>query len=261
MIKFWPRASPPFWCAVLLDSGAKRLTCAEVGLGLLMLTAQQLREFCLKIPPFNVLTPQQLTELLDSSRQRSYAMRDIIFCEAEDGDIGYLILSGRVAMLKSSPNGRQMIMELLPAGELFGIIALIDQRPYPLTARAQSATTVLGIPRAAVKRVAAQNPEIFQGLLSVVSGRLLTAHNVSRALAHDRVEVRIASALLALREKDSTVVDIGRQELAELTGTTIESASRVCKAFERQAILDLSETGKVNLLDLPGLQAATEQLE
>ena len=157
-------------------------------------------------------------------------------------------------MVKASPNGREMIVELLPAGEFFGVVALLDQRPFPLTARAQSDAEILVIPRAAIAKVAATNQSVLQGFLAIVSQRLSTAHNVARSLAHDKVEVRIASALLALLGRDSASVEIGRQELADLTGTTIESASRVCKLWEREGMLDLAVQGIVGVLDRQALE-------
>jgi CRP/FNR family transcriptional regulator len=78
--------------------------------------------------------------------------------------------------------------------------------------------------------------------------------------------VRIASALLALIERfcaaderrDSFEVKMTRQELAELTGTTCETVSRVVKTMERDGLLDLSESGKVNILDVRGLEGITQ---
>lgn len=215
-----------------------------------------LKTFCRRQLPFSGLTEEALTALLAASRQRAIPAKEYVFLEGTAGDAGYLILSGRIAMVKTSPNGREMIMELLPAGEFFGIVALIDDRPYPLTARAQSDIEVLAIPRSAIAPLAETNPGLLQGFLSVVSQRLLTAHNIARSLAHDKVEVRIAAALLALLGKDVNSVDIGRQELADLTGTTIESASRTCKVWERDGVLDLSAQGVVRILDRESLQNA-----
>lgn len=211
------------------------------------MTDLEISSLCCSLPPFCNLSDDDLRSVLEKSRRREFANKECIFFEGDQGEAGYLVLSGRVAMVKNSARGREMIVELLPAGELFGIVAFIDERPYPLTARAQSDTEVLVIPRSAVSNLAKSSPGILQGFLAVVSDRLQTAHNVARSLAHDKVEVRIASALLALLEKGKTTVQIGRQELADLTGTTIESASRICKLWEKDGMLDLSTHGVVTV--------------
>jgi len=219
----------------------------------------ELISFCKHLLPFEALSESELNFVLSGSRRKAFGPKEYVFFEGDQGDAGYLVLSGRVAMVKNSARGREMIMELLPAGELFGLVAFIDTRPYPLTARSQSESEVLILPRSVIASVTKLNPAIMKGFLAVVSSRLQTAHNVARSLAHDKVEVRIASALLAMLEKGKIAVVIGRQELADLTGTTIESASRVCKLWERDSVLDLSDMGVVRISNLAALQSVAAE--
>jgi len=102
-----------------------------------------------------------------------------------------------------------------------------------------------------------------------MSQRLRASHDISRGLAYDRVEVRIASTLSALVPKFSTsndsnsdeeifTIDITRQELADLTGTSPETAIRITKAMERDGLLDLSRPCIIKILDLDRLQEICE---
>lgn len=226
-----------------------------------MMNADALIKFCRRLLPFSALSDEDLANIISASQTRFYQAKDYVFFEGSTGEAGYVVLSGRVAMVKSSSSGREMIMELLPAGEFFGVVVLLENRPFPLSARAQSNADILVIPRAAIANIANSNPHIFQGFLNVVSQRLQTAHNVARSLAHDKVEVRIASALLALVERDVASIQIGRQELADLTGTTIETASRICKLWERDGVIGLPSLGMIDVLDRESLQAILRNSE
>ena len=222
------------------------------------LQTEELIRFLNKLEPFNLLSEEVCREIARSSTLKKFSAKETIFFEGSSGESGYLVYSGRVAMVKSSGCGREMIVELLPAGEAFGIIVFIHDRPYPLTARAQNNCEILLIPKSIITKIAQNNPEISNSILKIVSSRLASSHNVSRSIAHDRVEVRIAATLCAIISRLSTgtddPIDIGRQEIADIVGTTIETASRVCKQLEKDKILDLTTVGKVGIRDLAALQ-------
>ena len=114
------------------------------------------------------------------------------------------------------------------------------------------------MPRPAFLQLIKETPDLYRSFIEDVTRRLRRAHSVSRALAHDRVEVRVASALSRLMTvfcksndpDDWQEVHITRQELADLTGTTVETAIRTTRAFERSGVLDLSEVGVIRIKDI-----------
>ena len=204
---------------------------------------------------FGELPQTELLNLADKFRLKRFESREIIFHEGDHGDSAYLLISGRVSMLKSSPNGREVIVELIPPGDVFGIIVVMEDKPYPLTSRAQINSEALAFSRKMVLDLSEGNPDFQRKLISVLGHRLQNSHKLARALAHDRVEIRIASTLLALipkfssdkREDSPIEISISRQELAALTGTTLESASRAAKALEESGLIDISSLGKVRV--------------
>ncbi len=208
-----------------------------------------------KLEPFCKLAAAE-RELLESScRIIDVPARDFIFMEGDTPSAGYCVLTGRVVMLKSSRNGKELIVQLLPPGELFGLVAFLDSKPFPLSARAQSDSTVIVIPANVVAPLLRKHPELTRSFAELVAQRMRETQDLARALAHDRIEARIASVLLSLipRISESTNghtinIPLGRQELADVVGTTIETASRIMKAFEREQIVDLSRSGVVTLL-------------
>lgn len=212
------------------------------------------------VEPFSDLPESTVVDLAQRASTREVPAKEFIFIEGEQGESGYVVVEGRVALIKSSPNGKELIVELLPRGEMFGVVAIIEDRPYPLSARAQVPSVVVGIPRSAVRPLFVKHPGLQQGFFELITNRLRGSHNLARTLAHDRVEARVASVLLAAIPKFADAkgrdfISIGRQELADLCGTTIETASRVTKALEREQVLDLSEQGVVGVKDVGALQA------
>ncbi len=214
-------------------------------------------KFLNQIKPFSQLDDHSLQLLSAGCHFQRYSTAEIILHENDRGGQGFIVCSGRIALLKTSASGRQLIVELLPPGDVFGLAICIDEQDFPLTARAQVPAELLWIPRDVFRRYLEVYPSIYHDLISMISQRLRRSYSLSRALAHDRVEVRIASALTALvprfgaldSEKGIPKIAITRQELADLTGTSVETAIRVCKNLEREKILELSETGMVRIVN------------
>jgi CRP-like cAMP-binding protein len=222
----------------------------------------EIAQFLNRLEPFRSLPSEFVPELASGLRVKRHAAKSFIFHEGEDAGEGYILAQGRVAMTKSSPNGKELIVELIPPGDPFGIVALVDTIPYPLTARAQVETLSFALSRSTSKTLSQRFPFYQQMLFGIIRNRMQTAHGLARAIAHDRVETRLASVLCSLLPKFSVspesdvvkIIDISRQELADLTGMTLETASRITKAFEREGILDASAVGVLRILDPERLQ-------
>lgn len=215
-----------------------------------------------KLAPFDVLPADTLSAIAESCRRVNLQSKQMIFLEGEDAEAAYAVCTGRIGLLKSSPNGKELIVELVPAGELLGVVAFLGARPYPLTARALCDSELVVIPRSAVIPHLDRHPSLLAGFMELISGRMQITQNLARALSHDRVETRIASLLIALIPKAGAAgtrvsLAVSRQDLADMAGTTIESASRVVKSFERDGWVDASSVGSLDLLNLPALRRAS----
>lgn len=219
---------------------------------------------CLQsVEVFSQLPSDVVAGIAEQSTVSTVAAKEKIFSEGERATNGCIVMSGRVAMLKSSPNGKDLIIQLFRAGEPFGFVAFLEETTYPMTARAQVPTEVLFIPTAAMAAVFESFPSIHGAIARIISRRFRESQEFARSLAHDRVEIRVASILRKLLPKHSfvpsvdpqaMVVQLGRQELADLAGITIETASRVIKRFEQDGILETSQYGYLRFLDLPKLE-------
>ena len=184
----------------------------------------------------------------------------LVACEGEQASACFIVVEGRVSMAKSSENGNQLVVELLYPGDIFNIVEALDEELASLSGRAQKGTRVVRLPKKALFALLNQHPEFYQLFVRDSSRRLRAAYGMMRAIAHDRVESRIAAALFELAERPSAClqsedgVKITRQEIADLTGTSVETAIRITRGFEEQGILELSKRGAIRILSRADLR-------
>lgn len=208
------------------------------------------------------LDDASLGQLLAGGRVVNIKQHEVL---AEPGDQisnGFCVLDGRVALVQVSGNGKELIVELVGPGDVLGIALALSESQFSSQIRAQMASTVLLFPRDHLYEVVRNQPQIYEGMLTLISERLEAAFEAARALAHDRVEVRIASALVTLARAQTAQDDsspeisikVTRQDLASITGTTVETAIRVTKNMEREGVLNLCQTGVVSIKELAKLQ-------
>lgn len=204
-----------------------------------------------KLKALKGLTESQFLELAKNSFYKNYKSGEVVAIEGDEVSSGFLVCSGRLSVLKSSASGKELIVELLGVGDPFGLLCALDKQPYPYTTKAQSDLELLWIDKGKLLKVLDSKPDVFKNFTNETFDRLRNSHDISRSLAHDKVEVRVAAALLALNPKFETTVSIPltRQELADLTGTTQETCIRVTRTMEKEGILDLSRNSYISILD------------
>ncbi len=153
-----------------------------------------------------------------------------------------VVRSGRVKIFRQARGGRDVVLELLGPGEPFGGVAVIEHRPYPASAQATEASIVLKIPGAPVVALAERYPSIIRDMARLIGERLRTAHDSVTALASDHVEARLAATLLRLAERDGIrdarglrlPFHLTRQNLADMSGTTVETTIRVVSRWLKE---------------------------
>jgi CRP/FNR family transcriptional regulator len=158
-----------------------------------------------------------------------------------------------------------VVLELLGAGEIFGGVAVIERRPYPASAQATEPTVVVKIPSDPVIALAERHPAFVKEMALMIGRRLRAAHDSVTSLAVDPAEARLATALLRLAAREGTRSERGltlpfhltRQSLADMTGTTVETAIRTLSRWLRDGILE-DTGGRLVLADQARLEALAE---
>ncbi len=179
-----------------------------------------------------------------------------IFMEGDPSDWFYIVAKGEVKILKHTLMGKDIILEIMSPGDIFGSIAVLDKNPFPASAQAMEQTAVIRISRQNLLRIMEEYPILKLETIKYFSDRLRDAHEMLKNIATERTERRIASLLLKLSEKVG-VEDTGykkinfpltRQEISEMVGTTVETCIRIMSKFQRQCLVKSSE-GKILIKD------------
>lgn len=212
-------------------------------------------------PVFRKLSVQDRERLAPHARVREYAKGETIFQEGSPSDCFYAIASGRVKVFKMTPGGKDVILEIFGVGDPLGAVAVYEGWPFPASAVALEDTTCLTIERTQFFTLLEQHPTLVRGLLLGLTHRLIELTNRLAELTGGRVERRFARLFLKLAGevgKPSAggtfiAMRLSRQELADLTGTTIETAIRIMSRWGKDRLV-LTESGGFLLLDAKALE-------
>ena len=206
---------------------------------------------------FSSLNDDELGELADLTTERSFVPNEFIFWDGDAPEWFYIVAEGKVKVLKYSSSGREFIIAFFGPGEMFGEVAVFENKPYPASAQAVAETKVVGSKRENFLSFLANRPQVALRIINVLGGRLRDAQNRLRDLAGERVEQRLASVLLMLSAKRGLTLPFTRQEIADMAGTTTETTIRVMSHLKDRKIIR-SVRGKVIILNEEKLRLLSE---
>lgn len=185
-----------------------------------------------------------------------------IFSEGDPADDFYFVVTGRVKVQKLTPAGRRVILEIMGGGDPFGAVATFEERPFPATAIALSDTVCVRIPRARFFALLERYPTLVRGLLIGLTHRLIELTQRIAELSGGKVEARLARFFLKLADEQGVVdgdhirisMPLSRQELADLTGTTIETCIRIMSRWGKEGLVS-TDDGGFTILDKAEIEA------
>ena len=217
-------------------------------------------------PVFQQLAPEDRRRVAQVSAVRRYAKGDVIFEQESKADAFYTIAKGRVKIYKLLASGKEMILEVFGRGDPLGALATYTGRPFPATARALEETTCVEIPRATFFRLLEDHPSLVRGLLIGMTVRLVELTNRLAELSGARIEPRLARLILKLgremgkQDRGGIYIPLvlSRQELADMTGTTIETAIRIMSRWGKEDLVRTDKDGFV-ILNLGSLEQIAEE--
>jgi CRP-like cAMP-binding protein len=227
--------------------------------------ARATAHFLQQSPVFAALPAREIEALAAVAIEAQLRARDYVFMEGDPARWFYVVKSGHVKIVRHSQTGKDVVLELLGPGEVFGGVAVIEKRPYPASAQATENAVVLKIPAEPIIAVAERHPAFIKEMALMIGRRLRSAHDSVKSLSVDPVEARLAAALLRLAEREGSRGKQGvtlpfhltRQSLADMTGTTVETAIRVMSRWLKDGLL-LDEGGRLVLTDLDALRDLAE---
>jgi CRP-like cAMP-binding protein len=197
---------------------------------------------------FAALVEAENEALAFLAKEKSLVQDENIFWEGEQSDWFYIISQGKVKIFKSASQGKEITLSFFGPGEIFGEVAVLENKPYPASAQAITATRLIGIKKADFWEYMLKHPPIALKIISVLSSRLREAQSRLRDMAGERVEQRLARILLMLSAKLGSTLPFTRQELSDMAGTTTETTIRVLSQWKEQGVIR-SVRGKIIIID------------
>jgi CRP-like cAMP-binding protein len=219
-----------------------------------------------RLPFFCQLPQPAILEINRLFEDRETAAGQAIYFEGDPAAHFYLVSNGKVKLLRYTVLGREVLLDILQAGEYFGSLAFSGQKGYSETAIAQTAGCMLQISTENFKTILNQHPDVTLKVLDAVSKRLEESQEVIKQLSGYSIEQRVAATLIRLatkmgepRQKNVLIqLPFSRQDLAAMTGTTVETVSRLMSHFTEEGLIS---TGRrwVAVSDLTGLERIVKE--
>lgn len=203
---------------------------------------------------------KMLDQLVASSIVVSYGNRQRIFDKGDEGDRLLGVLGGQVRIYVMSSEGRELIMNVIMPGELFGEISLIDGKPRSASAVAIGATDLLHIRRSDFMTLLRQNCELSLRFMEVLCERVRWTSGLLEDASLLDLPARLAKRLLNLAEgigeKQGDGIRIGlklsQTDLGNMLGVTREAVNKQLREWKRDGLVDMHE-GQMLILDPEGL--------
>jgi len=195
-----------------------------------------------QVPLFEGLDDEQLDAIALVTITRRFDKHQVIILAEEEGDALFIISSGQVKVSIVSADGREVILSLLGTGSVFGELSLLDGKPRSANVVTTENTDLYMLRRSDFLQLVYKVPQIAVGLLAELAARLRKTDRKIGGLALLDVTSRISETLLQLADEHGTETDDGvllkgrptHQQIANMSGTTRETVSRVLKRLEKQ---------------------------
>jgi CRP/FNR family transcriptional regulator len=216
-----------------------------------------------RVPLFAGLESGAIEDLAAMAVPRFYADGEVVFREGDTGDTCFVIRNGAVRVTRARAfDGQAITLAELRFGEPFGELAMFGGETRSATVEALEDTRAVALLAADMKRLLAAHPEVSLSMLSVLAARVRAANEMATRQRFQTVAGRVAGALIALRQSrepdgadgnGETVIAATQSDIAQLAGSSRESASRFLASLEREGIVTCGR-GKVTVHDPSALQ-------
>ena len=202
---------------------------------------------------FERMTDLELDDVLTHAVSRRYPVGATVFEQGQPAEHFFVLLHGRLRVTQVTSSGQQTVVRMVNPGDLFGIARALRRPDYPGTSTAVVECVALAWPMSSWDGILSRHPALAVNAMQTMGGRLQEAHARLQELATEEVERRVAHAVLRLagqsgkKEASGIRIDfpVSKQDIAEMTGTTLHTVSRILSAWEDAGLV---EGGRQKLL-------------
>jgi CRP/FNR family transcriptional regulator, cyclic AMP receptor protein len=209
-------------------------------------SAEQTAALLGRVPVFDELADDDLIRVAEVTVPRQFSPGEAVFHEGDDSDTCYIVRSGHARALREHPDGRQITLATFGPGDIFGELAMFDDERRSATVEALDELSTVAIPGSAMRAVLKRHPEIAVKLVIALGRRLRAANERLSSQSFQTVQSRVAAVLDQLVEQAraegeggqrDVLVTATQAELAQLAGSSRESASRFLAVLERAGVI------------------------
>ncbi|MHB1103927.1 MAG: Crp/Fnr family transcriptional regulator [Devosia sp.] len=204
------------------------------------------RSLVRSLPLFERMSHDELDDILAGATSRHFSPGEAVFEQGQTAAQFFVLLHGRLRVTQVTAEGQQVIIRMVNPGDLFGIAKALQRPDYPGTATAVSDSVALSWPMASWDVFMTSYPTLAVNAMQTMGGRLQEAQARLRELATEEVERRVAHAVLRLGNQSGQKVEggiridfpVSKQDIAEMTGTTLHTVSRILSAWEAAGLVE-----------------------
>lgn len=197
------------------------------------------------LPPFSLLERGQIRDILSQASSRRYDEGTAIFSEGHDAERFYLLLDGYLRVIRSTEGGEEIIVLHISPGQLFGIAKALERDTYPATAVAAAESIALSWPMTLWSDFTQNYPGFATESYKTLGRRLGEIQTTLTEMATQAVEKRVACAVLRMMNQSGRRTEDGieigfpitRQNISDMTGTTLHTVSRLLSAWEKDGVV------------------------
>lgn len=199
-----------------------------------------------RVSVFQNATDDDLKLFTQNSVERSIEEGEFFFFQGDSAVYFYVLISGRAKLMQMNSAGQQVNLRTINEWQMFGALGVVrENATYPATAQALEHSTALAIKSDFLREMMRTRPYLSFDLMKLMTGYIQEMQERYRELATEKVERRIAHAMLRLASQMGTKTINGdielsftRQDLAEMSGTTLYTVSRVLSEWEKQGLVE-----------------------
>jgi CRP-like cAMP-binding protein len=220
------------------------------------LTPERKRELLARVPLFQGFAPRELDALVPAARPVTIAARQEVFHKGDAGSQLYVVIDGRLKAFTTSPEGNDVVFNVMGPGEVFGEVALLSESPRSATVRAIERCELLVLDRRDFLAFLKRSPDIAVRMLTVLAERLMRVSEFVEDVQFLNLPVRLAKKLMLFADRygrdaeDGAVkidLKLSQEEWGDLVGTTRESINKQMRAWGDEGLIRV-DAGYVTLL-------------
>lgn len=226
-------------------------------------SSSEVVELLARVPVLSTLTPEDLERIAQLAVPRRFEPGQVVFREGDASDTCYIVREGHARAVREHGDGRTITLATFGSGDIFGELAMFEDELRSATVEAIEETSVVAVLGPDMRRLMAEHPQISTRLVIALGRRLRETNERLARQSFQTVQSRVAGVLKGLvaqaleegaRDDQGVLVTATQADLAQLAGSSRESASRFLAVLERAGVISQGR-GRLVVHDPQALEA------